>query len=318
MQASSSRPSSSGGRGSPGDAPTSSGSDFGEGPPPARACSNSAAHASLQFACDRLLDADQVLHAEAAAPAHAQPAVGGAADAAGGARPASASVRSQDGLRLKLNVGAKARGGSTGVPPAAPGGLLLSDAPGQPGTQEPSAPPVPPQAAKELRPGTVPDGAGSGPAPGALGTQAAKRAGAIGEAAGEAAPAAKRPRLGEPNAVEDAKGGGQLQLSATAATHVRALQSACRLPLSTRRALAAADMRCGVAQVPAPNGHMALLCVSLDAAGRSLQVCLSLGGGAADRSCPLPTCEELYPLWQCCCRWPETIWTLWCRRRSLC
>ena len=290
MQASSSRPSSSGGSGLPGDAPTSSGSDFGEGPPPARACSNSAAHASLQFACDRLLDADQVLHAEAAAPAHPQAALpaaaGGADDAAGGARPASAGVRSQDGLRLKLNVGAKARGGSTSAPPAAPGGLPLSDAPGQPRAQESSAPPASPQAAAELRPGIVADGAGSGPAPAALGTQAAKRAGTIGEAAGEAAPAAKRPRLGEPSAAEIAKVGGQLQLSATAATHVRSWQSACRLPLFPRCALAAADMHCGVAQVPAPNGHTALLCVSLDAAGRSLQVRLSLGGIADDRPCP--------------------------------
>ncbi|KAK9819091.1 hypothetical protein WJX81_003656 [Elliptochloris bilobata] len=57
--ASSSAPSSSGGSMSIGDAPTSSGSDYGEEPPPARARSNSAAHASLQFACDRLLDADQ-------------------------------------------------------------------------------------------------------------------------------------------------------------------------------------------------------------------------------------------------------------------
>ena len=157
---------------------------------------------------------DQVLHAEAAAPAPpqaAQPAAAGSADdAAGGARPASASVRSQDGLRLKLNLGAKARGGSTGAPPAAPGGLPLSDAREQ-RAQEPSAPPAS-QAAAGLHPGTVPDGAGSGPAPAALGTQAGKRAGTIGEAAGGAAPAAKRPRLGEPSASEVAKGGGQLQL----------------------------------------------------------------------------------------------------------
>ena len=249
MQASPSRPTSSGGSGSPGDAPTSSGSDFGEGPPPARACSNSAAHASLQFACDRLLDADQVLHAEAAAPAQPQAvqplANGGADDAAGGARPASAGVRSQDGLRLKLNVGVRARGGSTGAPPAAPGSLPLSDVPGQPCAQAPSAPHVPPAAAAELQPRTTPDGAGSGPAPAGLGAQAlaTKRVGAAGEAAGVAAPAAKRPRLGGPSAVEPAKGGGQLQLSAMAATHVRAYAAMVLPPASAPepRALATAD-----------------------------------------------------------------------------
>lgn len=139
-------------------------------------------------------------------------------------RAASAGVRSLDGLRLKLNVGGKVRTGiSTG--PGSSANLSYGDAPAKPSAQAARASAV--QAAPtQQAPAMLPKGADRAPAPGATAAPgpsgAHKRAAPAGEQARaqDRAGAAKHPRLGEPGLVP-AKGGGQLQLSATAATHVR-------------------------------------------------------------------------------------------------